>query len=269
MELLVVIGIIAVLIGLLLPAIQKVREAAIRAKSENNLHGIIIAIHCYSTISNGKLPSIDGGDGVPREALFVTLLPYVEQDNTYRKLLEPAPTDDKNVGVMIYISPADPTINKDIFPYGMCSYPANAQVFCGNHNIASWVSDGLSNTIGFAEHYGGNCEGQLFHYFVEDTVFVRRATFADGNLPIPSLDDVYPVTSGNPPTSIGNDAAKTFQIAPRLDQCDSTVAQTPHRSGMLVALMDGGVRALSPSISKEVYWGAVTPHSGEVLAMEW
>src|SRR3954454_17350184 len=89
-ELLVVIAIIAILIGLLLPAVQKVREAAARSKCQNNLKQLGLAIHNYES-SNKKLPS--PGEGViPNTAtkdydshsFFTYVLPYVEQDAAYR-----------------------------------------------------------------------------------------------------------------------------------------------------------------------------------------
>src|SRR5262249_8320419 len=86
-ELLVVIAIIAVLIGLLLPAVQKVRDAAARMQCTGNLKQISLALHNYASSYESKLPpltsSVNGGCGVNASLLFV-LLPYVEQDPLYR-----------------------------------------------------------------------------------------------------------------------------------------------------------------------------------------
>jgi type II secretory pathway pseudopilin PulG len=267
-ELMVVLAIVAVLIALLLPAVQKVRQVADRMKSQNNLRQIILAVHNFSSTFD-KLPSIDGAYGWPPETVFVSILPYVDQDNMYRKFKVPT-TNDGQVGVALFLSPSDPTMvwDDNHFRFGLCSYAANAQVFFGTHQFSSSVTDGTSNTIGFAEHYL-RCGPGSHEYHIEDTIFYRRPTFADGNLPIPSLSDVYPVTSGSPPISIGSDPSKTFQVAPKDAECDPTIAQTPYTSSMLAALMDGSIRTLAPSIAKEVYWGAVTPDSGEVLGGDW
>jgi prepilin-type N-terminal cleavage/methylation domain-containing protein/prepilin-type processing-associated H-X9-DG protein len=79
-ELLVVIAIIAILIGLLLPAVQKVREAAARTVCKNNLHQIILAAHNYDA-QNGHLPP---GMDQQHVGVLVYLLPYVEQDALFK-----------------------------------------------------------------------------------------------------------------------------------------------------------------------------------------
>jgi prepilin-type N-terminal cleavage/methylation domain-containing protein len=92
-ELLVVIAIIAVLIGLLLPAVQKVREAAARTQCSNNLHQIGLALHGYhdgNSMFPYELESSGTGainqPGVGTPGVFVAILPYMEQSNLYNTI---------------------------------------------------------------------------------------------------------------------------------------------------------------------------------------
>jgi prepilin-type N-terminal cleavage/methylation domain-containing protein len=89
-ELLVVIAIIAILVGLLLPAVQKVREAANREQCQNNLKQIGLALHDYHNVNGhlpfGKGPSYPGKPVWARWSTHAMILPYMEQDSVYKNL---------------------------------------------------------------------------------------------------------------------------------------------------------------------------------------
>jgi prepilin-type N-terminal cleavage/methylation domain-containing protein len=189
-ELLVVIAIIAILIGLLLPAVQKVREAANRIKCTNNLKQLGLAAHQYHDLHQHLPPAI--GYNPPTTGAFGTyffhLLPYIEQDNLYRSafgsLTFPSPTGPTMVHfpginnvysrtVPLFLCPSDPSVGPngsamvgaDLF--GASCYAFNALVVAenditiipfktnpqGKNNIPADIPDGTSNTVLHAEKY--------------------------------------------------------------------------------------------------------------------
>jgi prepilin-type N-terminal cleavage/methylation domain-containing protein len=286
-ELLVVLAIIAILIGLLLVGIQKVREAAVRSQSMNNLKQIALATHNFADANDRRLPDVSGNasSANPGQSLFFVLLPYVEQEGVYRIYLS-TPGAASNAAVKLYTSPADPTIPASN-GRGVASYAANAQVFTANPTLPATFVDGTSNTISFAEHYAYQCgyAGEFDYASVHPDG--RRATFADGGPAVDSYvnpGDDFPVTTGNPPTSAPAwGITWTFQVTPIIQValspppvsgqmpavCDPGLANTPHSSGMLIALGDGSVRTIASAISPAIYWGAVTPAGGEILGQDW
>ncbi len=114
-ELLVVIGIIAILIGLLLPAVQKVREAAARATCANNLKQIGIALHGYHEV-NKKIPPSRISDLHATWAILI--LPFMEQESVYKlwdldNAYYDQPPAAREAQIPLYYCPSRRTIDSD------------------------------------------------------------------------------------------------------------------------------------------------------------
>jgi prepilin-type N-terminal cleavage/methylation domain-containing protein/prepilin-type processing-associated H-X9-DG protein len=148
-ELLVVMAIVAVLIGLLLPAVQKVRGAAARTRCGNNLHQLGLALHGYHD-ANLKLPPgyvatcpyVNGStDTAPGWAWGAFLLPYLEQDNLYNQF---------DLGRPVQNCPAARTLVKTFLCPGDLT-PADAFAVTD----ASWNTVGLAPPSSYAACCGG------------------------------------------------------------------------------------------------------------------
>jgi prepilin-type N-terminal cleavage/methylation domain-containing protein len=169
-ELLVVIAIIAVLIGLLLPAVQKVREAAARTQSQNNLKQLGVGLSNFYSANDCNPPMFGtvpkGGANLAGGSIFYHLLPYVEQENLYRQGVDAS----RSAAVKVLRAPLDrsypnsgtaelpaaanvPWASAANTTWGLSSYSANWQVFGDIPTKYHRMQDGLSNTMVFGEKY--------------------------------------------------------------------------------------------------------------------
>jgi prepilin-type N-terminal cleavage/methylation domain-containing protein len=267
-ELLVVIAIIAILIGLLVPAVQKVREAAARTQCGNNLHQLGIAAHNHND-TYGHLPPMCAGEGGPNSNgnVFYWLLPFFEQDALYklhpdlyswREGNEADPGPIVSTQVKTLLCPSDPT-NSPVQMWGggwACgNYVANYQVFANPNTwdtsiqarIPASFQDGTSNTIMFAEKYG-RCEGY-------------GNLWGHGNWDYNWMPAFQ--------TWLAQGPGAKFQVTPTAAQCHHFLAQTPHAGGMVVGLGDASVRTLNGAMSGNTYWAACTPAAQDVLGTDW
>jgi prepilin-type N-terminal cleavage/methylation domain-containing protein len=297
-ELLVVIAIIAILIGLLLPAVQKVREAAARTKCLNNLKQIGIATHNINDSQNG-LPPVASPDGWTATTTanaafnggnytyFTWLLPYVEQQNVFNSLTRGNSPPGAYCGgeyfvpVKTFLCPSDPSVGPNGLSqttaggangFAASCYSANYLVFgnpnassdyyCvqGNAVIPTTIPDGLSNTIFFSEIYA-SCGNS------GSPANAAASLWADSTLPWrPIMCHNTPSKNVNP----GYAPCFMFQVQPNpFNNCDASRGQTSHTNVMNVGLGDGSIRSVSSGISIATWATACDPRDGNVLGSDW
>jgi prepilin-type N-terminal cleavage/methylation domain-containing protein len=300
-ELLVVIAIIAVLIGLLVPAVQKVRQAAARVKSLNNLKQMTLACHGCND-AYGKLPPGVGWfpGSVPvnstpsgRGTVFFFLLPFLEQDNVYRG----TGGHSSNAGpavVPVFLAPHDPSLpsggllntqpsggvannNRSL---GAISYAANCLVFGGDKATPMSRYLDLTNPDPGVDDHSNLSVAAIPNTFSDGTsntiLFMEKyAVCSDGRHTW--ANDCY--FTGGTAVHGGTGYNSTWtplqqhlflpQLAPRPADAHCGYTQTFTSSGIGVGLADGSIRMVNGSVSERTWRLALLPDDGQVMPPDW
>jgi prepilin-type N-terminal cleavage/methylation domain-containing protein/prepilin-type processing-associated H-X9-DG protein len=281
-ELLVVIAIIAILIGLLLPAVQKVREAAARMKCTTNMKQLVIGLHSYHDVNGGFPP---GKQDKPKTHTWTPyVLPYIEQGNLFKrynlnKNWNVSPNDVNNTGVIqtkiaTFLCPSAPdsggrlgTNHREVIDYSpvnqlnrsnpaLVNPPKSDGTFIGilGHNVQrkmTDVLDGTSNTILLAEDAG------RVHLFVMGKQLTGSTTGAWGN---PGTEIV--INGFNPSTMSSPGPCA-------LNCTNNNEVYSFHTSGANVVFADGSVRFARSSININLLVALVTRAGGEVVQIDF
>jgi prepilin-type N-terminal cleavage/methylation domain-containing protein/prepilin-type processing-associated H-X9-DG protein len=306
-ELLVVIAIIAVLIGLLLPAVQKVREAANRMTCANNLKQLALAAHHHHD-ATGKFPTgvrlpVDvGGRPTLGTNLWVELLPFFEQDNLYKKWDYYDNRNNVAGGrnatqaqvIKILLCPSDPLPEPvvqlfmiDVVPtwswgfYGMTSYGGNAgkrSFHPGDPPVFPRMTrDGifyLDSRVRLADISDGTSNTFLFgeRYHHDPEFDLRQPVVWPGINPIADFGKWGLVAKGIGNVTLSTPAPINYRVPPGGDS--STVEDrvcafgSGHPGGANFAFADGSVRFLSDSIPLATLQALSTRRGGEVVSAD-
>ncbi|MBX9581074.1 MAG: DUF1559 domain-containing protein [Gemmataceae bacterium] len=279
-ELLVVIAIIAILIGLLLPAVQKVREAAARTQSTNHLKQIGLAVQNYHDAFGRFPPAMIDWDSNWDPANYnycgstqMYILPQMEQDNVAKLGTNQWPV--YRFGIKSYAGPSDPSCPSNaVFTdggwgdYGVTSYVVNFVALGDvrndrpNYKKIATVTDGLSNTI-LATEKVAVCNRLSFPGASTGGPYYN--IYAYGRTAWPEWNPTFAYLITGP--------ASKFQLNPTTNgdtaTCDPRLASAPRSSGILAGLGDGSVRFLAAGVSPDTWWAACTPDGNEVLGADW
>ena len=299
-ELLVVIAIIAVLIGLLLPAVQKVRAAAMRLQCQNNLKQIDLAvINCAGTASDGVLTG-STWDFYPNVRLrgnaayngwgghFFLLFPYIEQQNTYNAcLMVPGVPNDEGytlghfgINVPLYTAWGDPLwaanqgkgITPSIKTYH-CPADPTLQECLGCNHLSYAVNEaafrGYAN-FGVASMYPASItDGTSNTIFYVEKLFYCYGIAAPESPWNEIRDANNYVNCIDCPQGFPVGPAAYPQWAPVTGSCNPALPSTGHNNVIMVGMGDGSVRSVARGISPTTWAAALSPSGRDLLGPDW